>query len=315
MVGMAKRQTISFMQAAMMFSSETKAEAWFIEQRWGGRDSIACPECGGTSITRRKSRKPQPFQCNAKECRKDFSVKTGGIMHASNLPLTKWAIAYYLITTNIKGISSYKLANELEITQKSAWHMLHRIRESWNDDNSSFDGPAEVDETYIGGSNKTRHEWKRQHIGGGGPKGKAVVVGIKDRDTNQVKAAHLPDNKGITDNTGQPPMVYSDDSFVYSVLTRAREVVNHSVGEYVRGMAHTNGIESFCPMFKRGDYGYHQMSVKHLQRYVNEFAGRHNMKPLGTGDKMASAVRSGVGKRLTYASLIGPRFTSQPKMV
>ena len=142
---MPQRETKSFVQAAKMFNTEAKAENWFIKQRWGGRNTISCPKCGCTSITQRKNRKPMPFQCNTKDCRKDFSVKTGCIMHASNLPLSKWAIAYYLITTNIKGISSYKLANELEVTQKSAWHMLHRIRESWNDETASFDGPAEDD--------------------------------------------------------------------------------------------------------------------------------------------------------------------------
>ena len=128
---------MSLRRSSKMFRSEAKAEDWFIKQRWGRRDRIACPICGSRSITHRRSRKPMPFQCNARKCRKDFSVKTGSVMHASNLPLSKWAIAYHMLTTDIKGVSAYTLAHELDVTAKSAWHMLHRIRESWDDDSLS----------------------------------------------------------------------------------------------------------------------------------------------------------------------------------
>ena len=129
------REGITFLQAAGMFDTENKAEEWFIQKRWGGRANITCPKCGERSICEIKSRDPMPFQCTKPECRKCFSVKTGYVMQSSKLPLTHWAIAYYLITTNLKGISACELARELGITQKSAWHMFHRIRQSW-DDNS-----------------------------------------------------------------------------------------------------------------------------------------------------------------------------------
>ena len=129
------REGITFMQTAQMFATEAMAEEWFIQKRWGGRANITCPKCGERSVCEINSRDPMPFQCTKPECRKCFSVKTGSVMQSSKLPLSQWAMAYNLITTNLKGTSSRELARELGITQKSAWHMLHRIRQSW-DDNS-----------------------------------------------------------------------------------------------------------------------------------------------------------------------------------
>ena len=227
------REGITFMQAARMFSTEAKAEAWFIQKRWGSRANITCPKCGEASVCEIKSRNPLPFQCTKPECRKCFSVKTGSVMQSSKLPLTHWAIAYYLITTNLKGISSCKLARELGITQKSAWHMLNRIRQSWDDNSDRFHGPVEVDEMYHGGAVKNRPISKRQRIGGG-PKGKAVVLGMKDRFSDRILAMHVPDQRGTTirpivaAHTEPDAKVYTDDSIIYNGLQRSRESVNHS---------------------------------------------------------------------------------------
>ena len=127
------REGITSMQAARMFATEAKAEEWFIQKGWGGQANITCPKFGDRSVCEIKSRDSMPFQCTKPECRKRFSVKTGSIMQSSKLPLSHSAIAYYLITTNFKGVSSCELARELGIAQKSAWHMLHRIRQSWVD--------------------------------------------------------------------------------------------------------------------------------------------------------------------------------------
>ena len=120
------RKGVTLLEIAERFDSEEKAEAWFIEQRWP--DGIACPHCGSVNVANVKSSKPQPFRC--RDCRKHFSIKTGTVLHSSNIPLRKWAIAFYLYMTNLKGVSSMKLHRDLGITQKAAWHMAHRIRET-----------------------------------------------------------------------------------------------------------------------------------------------------------------------------------------
>ena len=122
------RNGLSLIELTRMFPDDATAERWFVAQRWQG--TIACPSCGSVNVQERPSRKPQPYRC--RDCRKDFSVRTGTPMHASNLGLQTWAIAFYLLATGIKGTSSMKLHRDLKITQKSAWHLAHRIRESWS---------------------------------------------------------------------------------------------------------------------------------------------------------------------------------------
>ena len=312
--GKSYRKGITLLDAVNRFGDPEQAEQWFVEQRWP--DGIICPTCASAAISERKNRRPAPYHCRS--CRKTFSVKTGTLLHNSKLPLNQWAIAFYLFSTDLKGVSSMKLHRDLGITQKSAWHMEHRIRECWNSAADKFAGPVEADETYIGGKEGNKHADKKLHAGRG-TVGKTAVVGVKDRATNRVNAQVVAATDAPTlrrfveTRTADAATVYTDEAAAYNGLARPHEAVKHSVGEYVRAMAHTNGIESFWATLKRGHDGvYHHFSVKHLDRYVTEFEGRHNLRPLDTAEQMAELARGSVGKQLPYADLIGDPETRHP---
>ena len=307
--GKSQRSGISLYELTEMFPDEMSAVKWFEEQVWPNGERY-CGHCGSFNTRATKSGKPMPYWCT--DCRSYFSVRTGTALECSRLPLRKWAFAIYLVLTNLQSVSSMKLHRDLKVTQKTAWFMIHRIRESWAGDGDTFRGPVEVDETFFGGKRKNMSFERRKQFTGRGAVGKAVVVGVKDRETNQVTARVIDstDTKTlqgfVVANVESGATVYTDEAAAYKGLPGyTHEVVNHSIGEYVREMAHTNGIESFWSMLKRAYHGtFHHVSEKHLQRYINEFSGKHGVRNEDTIRQMQECVVGMVGRRLMYRDLV-----------
>lgn len=306
--GRSYRTGISLIELGDMFPDETAARQWFEDLFWPN-EIRPCPRCGSVNTHTAKHRK-MPYRC--RDCSKYFSVKTGTVMEGSALPLRKWVYAIYLDVTSLKGVSSMKLHRDLKVTQKTAWHMQQRIREAFTASRPTgrFAGPVEADETYIGGKRKNMHKAKREALTGRGATGKTAVVGAKDRATGQVSAAVVEQTDGPTlrgfvrAHAADGAEIFTDEALAYRGLAN-HKAVKHSVGEYVDGMAHTNGLESFWAMLKRGYHGtFHHFSAKHVQRYVNEFAGRHNIRDRDTLEQMAIISRGMIGKRLRYRELI-----------
>ena len=307
--GKYHRKGLTLAELFRMFPDDATAERWFAEQRWP--DGLHCPYCGSTNVQAGAKHKTMPYRCREKECAKRFSVRTKTPMESSKLGFQVWAIALYQVTTNLKGVSSMKLHRDLGITQRSAWFLAHRLREAWKDHGSQFAGPVEVDETYFGGRESNKHSHKKQRLGRGGV-GKAVIAGIKDRTTNKVHAevVEATDAKTlqrfVSDHAAPGATVYTDEAAAYKGMPFDHQSVRHSTGEYVRHMAHVNGMESFWATLKRAHKGtFHKISPKHLQRYVNEFSSRHNNRNADTIDAMASIATRMPGKRLLYRDLVG----------
>ncbi|MCY4196871.1 MAG: IS1595 family transposase [Rhodobacteraceae bacterium] len=305
--GKSYRKGISLPKLLKMFPDDETARKWIEGIVWP--DGPRCPYCGSANIQCNIAHKSMTHRCRDCEKKPRFSVKTGTVMQSSKLGYQTWAMAAYLVTTSLKSVSSMKLHRDLDITQKSAWHLAHRLRKTYELGLPLFSGPVEADETFVGGLEKNKHADKKLNAGRGGV-GKAIVAGAKDRETNKIVAKVVPDTKAVTlqgfvETVSTPDaQIYTDEGLGYSGLNRPHGVVCHSAGEYVREMAHINGIESFWASLKRAHKGtFHKFSKKHLHRYVAEFSGKHNVRPIDTIDQMSAIVEGMKGKRLKYKTL------------
>ena len=296
---------ISLLELAERFPTDESALRWFETIVWP--TERCCGHCGSVDTYRIKSMKPLPYRC--RDCKRYFSAKTGTLMAASPLPVRKWVYAVYLDVTHPKGISSMQLHRDIGVCQKTAWFMLQRIREVFAvRTGSSYKGPVEIDETYIGGKERNKHAQRK--LGKNWREGKVVVAGAKDRATNCVSVrivsfGNLKElNRFVDDHTSTEAKIYTDGSSSYRGRPN-HEAVAHNRGEYVRGDVHTNGVESFWALLKRAYMGtWHFISPKHLHRYLNEMTARHNMRDLDTLEKLELVVEGMAGKRLTYEELV-----------
>lgn len=300
--------TISTFQLFKMFPDADSARIYLESRRWpkGPR----CPVCGLTD--RITVRKAGYYRCN--QCKEDFTVRTGTVFERSHVPLHKWLYAMYLLVTARKGISSLQLSKEIGITQKSAWFVLHRLREACGSELETLRGIVECDETYVGGKESAKHEGKKLKAGRGAV-GKVGVLGMRERGgrtvampVEDVNTANL--HRAIHKHIEVGSTLHTDEHAAYMGLGGlffGRESVNHSAGEYVRAGITTNGIESVWAVMKRGLHGvYHHVEPKHLGRYVNEFTFRLNDGNVKrqTLARLDSMIAAADGKRLTYAELI-----------
>ncbi len=305
---MNKPETISLYKFFKQIPDEEASRLYFENKRWSG--TPVCGHCGSSNVSECKDHKPMAYRC--KDCRKHFSVRTGTVLAESRLGLHKWLMAIYMMTTARKGTPSTLLARELGITQKSAWFLSQRIRETWlgGSDDSDTGDHVQVDECYIGGK-ESKKDASQILNKGRGAVGKALVIGLRD-ENGMVKAKVVINttkkilHRFIGEHVAKGSTVVTDSFGGYNGLTGCNHItVNQKEGQYVKDMAHTKGIESFWALLKRGYIGvYHYMSVKHLDRYVNEFSFRHNTLKISTMDLIEMTINNTDNKHITYKELI-----------
>ncbi len=298
-----------------IFTDPDKAREHFEEIRWP--NGAYCPYCGSVDrVVALGGNSMGPGWYHCKDCRKKFTAAVGTIYERSHIPMTKWLLATHLMCASKKGMSAHQLHRMIGLPYKTAWFMCHRIREGMRDLNpaptpmGSGGAIVEADETYVGGKEKNKHRRKRNPSNIGGM-GKEIAFALVERN-GRVRSHHIPN---VSASTLRPILVsqletnarlMTDDAGQYRHMHKdfRHEIVNHGIGEYVRGEAHTNTVESYFATFKRGIAGvYHHVSQQHLKRYLAEFDFRHNERAalkVSDAERTVKAVAGVVGKRVTY---------------
>src|ERR1035437_473433 len=307
-------------EAVVYFADQQNCLDYLIARRPDWNDGVICPRCGSHRIGFLKNQ--MRWQCSERHPRRQFSIKVGTIFEDSPIGLDKWLPAVWLLHNCKNGVSSCEIARAIGVTQKTAWFMLHRIRLSQQaKSGNKFSGQIEADETYIGGKARNMHQSKRERvITGTGGKDKTAVMGILERGS---KATGSKVRVKVVDNTNKKTLqaevrehvlagfaIFTDALKSYEGLSEFQhEVIDHAVA-YVDGEIHTNGMENFWSLLKRGLKGtYVSVEPFHLFRYLDEQAWRYNNRIMDDSERFDIGIRGIVGKRLTYKELIGKAET------
>src|ERR1700693_778037 len=308
-----EKEPQTLQEAIVYFANPDNCIDYLAIRRWP--KGVICPICGSEKVSQFNPTR-RTWKCGSHHPKREFSVKVGTIYEDSPIPLDKWLMATWMLTNCKNGVSSYEIAKDVKVTQKSAWFMLQRIRLAMQDDffGSKLGGEVEVDETFIGGKARNMHVSERKRrITGTGTKDKTTVMGILERG-GKVRAAVVPNRRKtvlqeeVRKHVTAGAALYSDALLSYEGLATdyAHQVVDHAT-QYVDGRVHTNGLENFWSLLKRGISGtYVSVEPFHLHRYLDEQMFRfNNRKELDDAGRFDLAVKQIVGKRITFAHLTG----------
>jgi transposase-like protein len=302
----------TLLEAVQYFSDAENCRKFMIAVRWAD-GVVKCPHCGSEKVSYLE--KAKVYQCYGKHPKSKFSLKVGTVFEDSPISLEKWLPASWLLSNCKNGISSYELAKSIGVTQKSAWFMLHRIRTAMKEDHSNTTGshwgnPIEIDETFVGGKAKNKHLSQRKQT-----ERKTIVMGMLNRETRQIRAKVIPNVKRetlqaeILANVGFNAHVFTDGWSGYDGIDQYKNfthrTVNH-INQYVNGRVHTQGIENFWSLLKRGLSGtYVAVEPFHMDSYVDEQVFRYNNRKQSDSRRFEKMLGQVAGKRLTYAELTG----------